>query len=294
MKKSYKVAEHVFSLTLPDTCGLWEYLTQYEPFISESDEGELYTLELVESLGEAAGQVVALPEPEPDETLIRIYRQEDGWMFEMAVCSRYPVCARMKTGSDFSHGRLELLNHKVSNGLFGINNALMLLYAFRTAPLNTLEMHSSVICNSGRAYLFLGRSGAGKSTHSRQWLQYVEGSELMNDDNPIVRVWPDGRVVAYGSPWSGKTPCYRNVKADAAAFVQIVQHPQNIITKMSALEAYATLYSSCSGFKSDSAMSDCLHDTMEKVVMNVPFFTLRCRADEEAARVCSAEIKDRK
>jgi hypothetical protein len=34
----------------------------------------------------------------------------------------------------------------------------------------------------------LGKSGTGKSTHSRLWLDYVEGSELLNDDNPVVRI----------------------------------------------------------------------------------------------------------
>lgn len=34
----------------------------------------------------------------------------------------------------------------------------------------------------------------------------------MNDDNPVVRVI-DGEAMIYGSPWSGKTPCYRQVKA---------------------------------------------------------------------------------
>ena len=46
----------------------------------------------------------------------------------------------------------------------------------------------------------------------------------MNDDNPIVRVI-DGKAFVYGSPWSGKTPCYRNVVAPIAAFIQLHQQP---------------------------------------------------------------------
>ncbi len=55
------------------------------------------------------------------------------------------------------------------------------------------------------AVMFLGESGTGKSTHSRMWLENIEGSTLLNDDAPAVRISADG-TTAYGTPWSGKTP----------------------------------------------------------------------------------------
>ena len=61
----------------------------------------------------------------------------------------------------------------------------------------------------------MGKSGTGKSTHSRLWLENVPGATLLNDDNPIVRLTLVGAIV-YGSPWSGKTPCYKNESAPLA------------------------------------------------------------------------------
>ena len=52
------------------------------------------------------------------------------------------------------------------------------------------------------------------------WLRCIPGCDLMNDDNPVVRVI-DGEAMIYGSPWSGKTPCYRQVKAPLGAITQI-------------------------------------------------------------------------
>jgi serine kinase of HPr protein (carbohydrate metabolism regulator) len=57
-----------------------------------------------------------------------------------------------------------------------------------SALFSTLKLHASVIEKEGRALLFLGKSGTGKSTHSRLWQQYVPGCSLLNDDEPVVRV----------------------------------------------------------------------------------------------------------
>lgn len=107
-------------------------------------------------------------------------------------------------------------------------------------------MHASVTENKGFAYLFLGKSGTGKSTHSSLWLKYIANSELLNDDNPAVRCFPDGRIIVYGTPWSGKTPCYRNKSLPVGAFVRLQQHPQNEIQEEPKIKAFASILSSCS------------------------------------------------
>ena len=70
-----------------------------------------------------------------------------------------------------------------NSNLFGVNNALMVMYALATANKQTALFHSSVVSFQDKAYMFLGKSGTGKSTHSRLWLKYIEGTELINDDN---------------------------------------------------------------------------------------------------------------
>ena len=294
MTRYYKVAEHFFSFSMTDSCSLWPRLTQYDPFINEpqADEPVLFNVELCQDAFPRPDglECVYDPKTEDGETVVRLYKGNGVWVFDMAPDHKVPCHAHLITTEDFSSGRLYLDNRKVSDAIFGINNSLMLLYAFRTAPLNTLELHASMVSNSGKAFLFLARSGTGKSTHSQLWLDHIPGSELMNDDNPIVRVWEDGSVIAYGSPWSGKTPCYRNIKAPAGAFVRIRRCAENKITPLSILEAYALLYSSCSGFKADHTIADGLHATLEKIVTTTPCYVLDCRPDEEAARVCSSEV----
>lgn len=80
-----------------------------------------------------------------------------------------------------------------------IDNALMVLFALATAPHKTVLFHAAVVSHQDKAYMFLGKSGTGKSTHARLWLTYIEGTALVNDDNPVVRI-NDNVATVYGSP----------------------------------------------------------------------------------------------
>ena len=292
MTRYFKVAGHIFTLSMTDSCSLWPRLDQYDPFVVPEGGSPLFGVELSQEAYERPENLEIMydPKTEPGETVVRLSHGNGIWVFDMSPDKDIPCRSHLVCGEDFSAGTLYLDNRKVSEAIFGINNSLMLLFAFRSAPLGTLELHASMVSNSGKAYLFLARSGTGKSTHSQLWLDYIPGSELMNDDNPVVRVLEDGTVMAYGSPWSGKTPCYRNVEAPVGAFVRIRRCPENKITQLSLLESYALLYSSCSGFKAHKDIADGLHATLEKVVTTTRCYVLDCRPDEEAARVCSAEV----
>lgn len=290
MTRSFEVAGHVFSFSAPAGSSLWNDLGQYDPFVTENGEDAVFHLSLADSLP-AGERTVALDQPVEDgETVIRLFHQGADWLVEMSPHNRIPIVARLWISHDFSEGRLKILFNEDTLPLFAVNNSLMLMFAFRTACMGTLEMHASVIGCGGKAFLFLAKSGTGKSTHSSLWLKHIPGSELINDDNPVVRVWPDGRVVCYGSPWSGKTPCYRKVEVPVGAFVRIRRSPENRIEKLDVFNSYASIYSSSSGFKADRRMADGLHETFEKVATTMPCYVLYCRPDEEAARICAEAV----
>ena len=176
------------------------------------------------------------------------------------------------------------------NNPFGINNALMVMYALAPSDKHTALFHSSVVSYKGRAYMFLGKSGTGKSTHSSLWLKYIEGTELVNDDNPVVRYLDDGSIYVYGSPWSGKTPCYRNVSYPLGAIVDLSQAPKNVIRRFRPIEAYAALIASISGKRWDSKLAEGLHETENLLATNASVWHLDCLPDEEAAQLCCGSV----
>ena len=197
-------------------------------------------------------------------------------------------CCLLQTNKDFSDCRCAL-NGNEDMRSFGITNALMIVYAFAGSFQQTLLIHASTILNNGYGYAFIAKSGTGKSTHTQLWIKHISGSELMNDDNPIVRVVGDQAFI-YGSPWSGKTPCYRQIKAPLGAITRIDRAPKNSIEKLSPIEAFASLLPSCSNMKWDKDIFHGICNTVTRVIELTNCYTLHCLPDQEAAEICHKEI----
>lgn len=164
--------------------------------------------------------------------------------------------------------------------------------AFNIAALHRLRVaiHSSAIVYRGRAVLFLGESGTGKSTHTRLWREHIAGAELLNDDSPIVCAGDgprtEGPFAACGSPWSGKTPCYRNERYPIRAFVRLSQAPDNRIRRLRPLEAIGALLPSCPpAFAHDKALFDRVCATVSALVGTIETYHLACLPDAAAARL---------
>ena len=161
--------------------------------------------------------------------------------------------------------------------------ALWVAYGLMTLQRDTLAIHSSCIVYQDKAVLFLGESGTGKSTHTRLWREHIEGAVLLNDDSPMIRV-EEGKVWAYGSAWSGKTPCYKQERYELVACVRLSQAPYNRIQKLSVLQAYGAIHPSCAPeFAYDDALYDEVSRIIGQILSVVPCFHLACLPDREAA-----------
>lgn len=294
MIKRYLIADHLVSLEMPQS-PLWDRLSNYVPFESTAEGEPVFHLEVCDISTDAAPSRPEAMKPvlvgaaEPGAPRLDLYSDGSLWWVEMAPVDDRPVCAWLTMSSDMTRGSVRV-SMDSDNGRFAVDNSMMLLFAFRTSVMGTLEMHSSVVVRGGRGFMFLGRSGTGKSTHSRMWLKHLDGVHLLNDDNPVIRIGADGKATVYGTPWSGKTPCYRNESVPVGAIVRIRQCPDNRIQKQNVMEAYASIFSSCSGFRAVRSMADGLHSTISALVTGVPCYILDCRPDGDAARVCSEEV----
>lgn len=171
-----------------------------------------------------------------------------------------------------------------------LNAFLMILFAQSAVLCRTFLIHASVVSRQGKGYAFLGKSGTGKSTHSSLWLQYIGQTELLNDDNPAVGIGGDGKVYIYGTPWSGKTPCYKSKKAELAAFVRLEQASANRFLWKTGKEALLILLPGCSSMRWNDSLFTALGDLLEEVVRKVPVGNLECLPDEAAVHLCYHEI----
>ena len=285
---TYKVAEHVFKVSAAaDLCDklFSECMDNYEPFAVPAAQNSEYLFKVNVECGEAPEYTEELCQDEEGQQIICGLTAGKKSVFDFRLQHKLTgvlVCSedyRMATLFVPKDEPLALLR-------FAVNNAMMVLYAIATAPYNTALFHAAVVSYDGKGYMFLGKSGTGKSTHARLWLKYNEGSELLNDDNPVVRIFDGARAVVYGSPWSGKTPCYKQLSAPVRGIVKLDQAPQNEIRRMKLPESYAYMLSSSSGLKIEPEMMDALYDTISQIIQTVPMYHLDCLPDTDAARLC--------
>ena len=276
----YKVAEHVFSLDMGTRENLLCELRQYEPFVTDPTENVVFSLQIVDIPFSTEGFNDEVHQEDEGQEIIAGHTTTGEPYFEFLLGGKRS--AVLICSLDYQQARLSLEAYPQ----FGVNNAIMVLYALATANKRTALFHSSVVSYQGRGYMFLGHSGTGKSTHSSLWLKYIEGTELVNDDNPVVRVLEDGEVWVYGSPWSGKTPCYRNVSYPVGAIVKLSQAPYNKIQPLKGIKAYAALVPSISGKRWDKELAEGLHETENLIAQHAAVWHLDCLPDEAAAQLC--------
>jgi hypothetical protein len=151
------------------------------------------------------------------------------------------------------------------------------------APFHTVAIHSSCIVYRNKAVLFLGESGTGKSTHTRLWQENIREAFLLNDDSPFLRV-EEGKIWAYGSPWSGKTPCYKPERYELKGCVRLSQAPYNRIEKLPVLQAYGAIHPSCPPtFAYDGELYDHISCLIGLLLSTVPCYHLACLPDREAS-----------
>ena len=220
---------------------------------------------------------------------IIVYQLTDGgYQYVIKDINGYS-CALLITNKNFVHCHCAL-NGNYDMRSFGLNSVLMLAFAFAGASRSVLLIHASLVRHRGWGYPFIAKSGTGKSTQVSSWLRYIPDCDLMNDDNPILRILDDGKPYIFGSPWSGKTPCYRNVMAPLGAVTRIDRADKNWVERLNPVEAFTSFLPSCSSMKWDIDIYRKICDTVTRVVETVPIYTLHCLPDKEAAMVCNRAI----
>ena len=102
---------------------------------------------------------------------------------------------------DLSEVKLLMKHHSTKLDL-AFRPFMEILFINYLASRGGLLLHGAAVRDGKSAYLFVGESGAGKTTMSQFWA-YKEGDiSVLGDERIIVRREPDGWFV-YGTPWPG-------------------------------------------------------------------------------------------
>jgi hypothetical protein len=171
-----------------------------------------------------------------------------------------------------------------------LEHLVLIAFNYAILPYNALILHSSVVELEEHAYLFLGESGTGKSTHTKLWVKYLPNSKILNDDGPIIRVY-EGRVFAFGSPWSGKGRVFRNVGIPVSGIYRLSQAPYNKLTTLGIPGAFSSLVPSClPAVMQMEQHADMAFSTLSNVIMLTRVFHLDCLPDAQAAYLSHSQM----
>lgn len=214
---------------------------------------------------------------------IQIYREADGSHYMLLTVKDTGKSVAMHASPTWNRVALDCACRDIDCPSFVVDKMLMMAFIYSSTRYQTVLLHASCVRIGTEGVAFIGPSGAGKSTHSRLWMTYIPGTELLNDDQPAVRVVPGGEIQIYGTPWSGKTPCYKSGQAVLKGLFRMVQASENRIIPLEPVLLFRELLASCSMMKSEPDSFKQITSTLAKIATAVSGFILENRPEREAA-----------
>lgn len=284
----FRVAGLLFSVALPDGWDMETILPSFHPFRCKTcSEGETIfrVLATTQSFADDGKRTELLEDSPNDIGRTRLFRSSDGYCVEINNdTTQNGLVHTMITDPHFESATAYIRPEDLSMGAV-LSSMVRFLFAQAVLEHDGVFVHASCVSMEGKSYLFLGKSGTGKSTHARQWLQAFPDCRLLNDDNPALRI-EDGKVMVYGTPWSGKTSCYKNEGYPVAGIARLRQAKTNSFSLLEGPEIFAALLPSCSAIRQDAGLLEALYCTLIQIAEQVTVGCMECLPNIDAARVC--------
>jgi len=171
-----------------------------------------------------------------------------------------------------------------------IENFLRVFTAHHALRRGGVVLHSAGLVVEGRAYLFAGRSGAGKTTLTRKGHQ--AGAVVLSDDLNLVLAGDVG-YDAHAVPFTGEFGRTLAQVAGPAAYpvagVILLERGEVLgVEPVSDSAAVARLLVACPFVNMESAVSAALFDVLSALAARVPVVALRCRREDDFDAIMTA------
>ena len=145
--------------------------------------------------------------------------------------------------------------------------------------------HGATMALDGSAYAITAKSGVGKTTHTRLWLEaFGERTHYLNGDKPIIR-FIDGVPYACGTPWQGKEDYGTNEMLPLRAIAFLERGTENGAYEVSLRDAVTRMASQIYLPKENPKNTLLAMSLLDKLVRGVRLVRLECNMDVSAAHV---------
>ena len=156
---------------------------------------------------------------------------------------------------------------------------LRLTYLYLASRLERTVLHSASILYQGKAWLFSGPSGTGKSTHTGLWhdilqTQYINGdlNLLAMNDCPVI----------HGLPWCGTSGLYDTNTYPLGGIILLKQSLKNRIEELSPDRKLLLVQQRLISPSWTSKMLEMNLKNIEQILPHIPVCRLHCTKDKEA------------
>lgn len=286
---TFNIAGFFFSLNLPKSQDIDVLLPTFRRFRCDGIESNsiLFRFDVV-AVGVAETESVeVIGESVNDLGFTRLLKTCDGYKVLLRFTER-GITHPMIADKHFTECKAVIDWSDPYAGM-ALSSLLRIAYSQAVVWHKAVSVHASAVMLGGKGFLFMGKSGTGKSTHSALWQRSFEGCELLNDDNPTIRI-VDGEPRVYGTAWSGKTPCYRNEGVPIGGIVRLRQAPVNKYVSQDEVQGFMALLPGCSVISKDKEQYDTLCGTLIEISEKTEIGILDCLPDSSAAELCRKSL----
>ena len=149
------------------------------------------------------------------------------------------------------------------------------------APLGVAVVHGGAVAFGDDGLLFVGRSGAGKTTLSR--LCRDAGATMLNDDRQFIWVDPaSGNALLSPTPWHGSDPEVNHRTVPLRAIFALDQSPHDRLFPLGGVDAAARLLgNTVAPFYFADAMNHILK-VCDEITERVPMYRLEFTPTQDA------------
>src|ERR1700728_158275 len=167
---------------------------------------------------------------------------------------------------------------------YALDSLLRILLTMVLLPQRGFLLHGATVVRDGRAYIFFGRSGAGKSTVA----SLSPKGSVLTDEISLIR-YSDGCWQAHGTPfWGEFRAAGQNRLVPVAGFYLLKQATEERVEILSVKQALRALLPCVLFFTSEKRAHETLLRTLLGLIEEIPCHRLYFRRNAEFWKVIAA------